>query len=778
MIPTALAVLIGTLWLQLLPQLPPSQLAWLLLLVALTSVGFPRTRLVAWCLAGFLGAWWQADARLAADLPAALEGRELVLRGAIVSLPEPEGRATRFLFRARQLQQDGDWVAFAPRLRLNWYDAPRLAAGDGWQLRVRLKRRQGFYNPGGFDYAGWLFQRGVGATGYVRKGSDVQPWRDAADGTIALRLRAAVDHRLDRALADARQAGLLRALAIGAKDAVSSEQWTAFRATGTAHLMAISGLHIGLVAGLGFASGRGLWARSQRLTLRIAAPYAGAVVALSAATLYALLAGFEVPARRAWIMVLVVLVGLLRQRPTRPAQGLALALLLVTLLDPFAVLSPGFWLSFVAVAIIFSLLAPRRAPLDAGWRRLRTHTGVLVRMQLALSFGLLPLLLLFFGQMGWIAPLANLFAVPWASLLLVPLVFAGLLFLYPAPWLAQWLFILAGWAAEILDRVLCWLAALPGNAIGMPAVPAAVSVAALLGVAVLLLPRGTPHRLVGGVLLIPLATWTPPRPAQGTAWFTLLDVGQGLAAVVRTHRHTLVYDAGPRFGPDFDTGAAVVAPFLESVGVRRLDRLIISHGDNDHRGGAASLDRRVPAYGVLTSVPGLIDWRYVTRCEAGQSWEWDEVRFEVLHPQVDANQSGNDASCVIRVEANGERLLLPGDIETSAEHALVARYGEALRSEVLVAPHHGSRTSSTPAFVRAVDPHWVLFAAGYRNRYGFPRPEVRARYRAQGSEALTTGETGAIQLRLGEGRLAQSLLLERERVRRYWQLPATVPPPP
>ncbi|MFA7588287.1 MAG: DNA internalization-related competence protein ComEC/Rec2 [Novosphingobium sp.] len=778
MIPIALAVLLGTLCLQLLPQLPPAPFAWCLVPAVLIAGVFRRSRPVAWCLLGFLGAWCQAEWRLSADLPAALEGQDLLLRGAIVSLPERDARATRFVFRAQALQRDGEWVAFNTKVRLSWYDdAPALAAGDGWQLRVRLKRRQGFYNFGGFDYPGWLFQKGIGATGYVRKSAQTEPHPAAASRDPTLLLRAKVERRLGRALTDVRQVGLIRALAIGATDRMDSAQWAVFRATGTTHLVSISGLHIGLVAGLGFALGRWLWGRSHRLTLRRAAPYAGAVLGLVLATLYTVLAGFGVPARRSWIMVLVVLSALLWQRPTRPAQGLALALLLVTLFDPFAVMSPGFWLSFVAVAIIFSLTARGATARASHWRRLATQTRLLVRMQWTLSLGLLPLLLLFFGQTGWVAPIANLFAVPWTSLVLVPLVFAGLLLLYPAPWLAHGAFWLAGWTAELLDLVLGWLAALPGSTVGMPLVPVPVFVAAALGVTLLLLPRGTPHRLVGGLLLLPLATWTPPRPASDTAWLTLLDVGQGLAAVVQTQRHTLVYDAGPRFSADFDTGAAVVAPFLFAVGVRHIDHLVISHGDNDHRGGAASLDRLVPAFRLSSSVPGLIDWRYGSRCQAGQRWEWDGVRFEMLHPQRDANLDGNDASCVLQIEARGERLLLSGDIEAAAERELVREYGDRLRSDILIAPHHGSRTSSTPAFVAAVDPRWVLFAAGYRNRYGFPKPEVQARYRARGSQALITAETGAIQLRLGEG-LRQPPALERERAPRYWQLPATVPPSP
>lgn len=776
MIPIALAVLAGTLCLQLLPVLPPSAVLLPLLATLAIAACHVYGRILAWCIAGFLWAWLQADLRLAEDLPPALEGRDIVLRGVVASLPENSGRATRFIFEthARLLGTDSgsEWVAFTPSIRLSWYDAPELRAGQGWELRVRLKRRQGFHNPYGFDYAGWLFQNGVNATGYVRQSRQARHWQGAGIGP-GLRLRAAVERRLTTAFSDLPQAGMLRALTLGERGGIDANQWSVLRATGTGHLVAISGLHIGLVAGLGFTCGRWLWSRCHACTLRFAAPRAAAIAAIVAATGYAVLAGFGVPTRRAWIMALVVLLGVLLQRAARPAQGLSLALLLVVLDDPFAVVSPGFWLSFAAVAIIFALLAGPGGRSVGRTGRVRQ----LVRLQLALSVGLLPLTLLFFGQLGWVAVPANLFAVPWTSLVLVPLLFAGLLCLYPLPALAQLLFLLAGWAAELMQRVLDGFAALPGAALGMPQAPAWTMLAAMAGVALLLLPRGTPQRGLGCVLLVPLAAWSPSRPPVGEAWFTLLDVGQGLAAVVRTHRHTLVYDTGPRFSPDFDTGNAVVAPYLQAHGLRRVDTLVISHGDNDHRGGAASLDRRVPSYRVLTSVPERIDWRYAARCSEGQSWQWDEVHFRILHPPADSAGRGNDASCVLQVEAAaGGRVLLTGDIEADAERMLVERHAEDLRSHILVAPHHGSRSSSTPAFVQAVAPERVLVPAGYRNRFGFPHPTVTARYRALGAQILTTADSGAIHIRLGAQ--GSDAALERLRSRRYWHLSAAVPPDP
>lgn len=776
MIPIALAVLIGTVCLQLLPSLPSPWLRGLLPVLVILLAWKPRTRIVAACLAGFLWAAGHADHRLAADLPADLEGRDLQVRGAVVSLPEIDDRATRFLFQIQTSRSATQWLASPRTVRLSWYDAPPLHAGQGWRFTVRLKRRHGFQNPGGFDYEGWLSQNGVAATGYVRNGEDARPSPAADADDVFLRLRNTVDQRLRTALLDVPHSGLLRALTLGLDDGIPAAQWDVFRTTGTGHLVAISGMHISLVAGLGFAGMRWLWSRGASLTCRLAAPRAAAIAAMLLATLYSVLAGFGIPTRRAWIMVLVLLSGVLLGRPTRPGHSLALALLAVLLFDPFAVLSPGFWLSFVAVAIIFARLIPRRVVGRGFTARLRGESHELLRLQWALSLGLLPLTLLFFGQLGWVAPLANLLAVPWTTLLLMPLVFAGLFVLYPLPALAHALFAAAGWAATRMDELLGVLAGLPGTRLGMPVVPLWVSLMACTGVALLLMPRGTPRRALGWFMVLPLAVWSPPRPGTGAVWFTLLDVGQGLAAVVRTREHTLVYDAGPRFSADFDAGEAVVVPFLAAQGIRQVDTLIVSHGDNDHRGGAASLDARLPAFHVLTSVPRFIDWRYAKRCVAGQDWTWDGVRFRMLHPRADSSMDENDNSCVLQVETvNGERLLLPGDIEAAAERELVARYGAALRSDIVVAPHHGSRTSSTAAFIRAVAPRAVLIPAGHRNRYGFPHPTVTARYRGFGARLWRTGASGALHIRLGEA-AAGSPEGERQRTRRYWHIPMAVPP--
>lgn len=741
MLIVAVAVLFGALALHSLPMLPSTPLLIVMLFASVLAFwARPRCRALAAFGLGFVCAGWQASQRLDADLPPAWAGHDLIIQGYIADLPEHDTRRARFRFQAQRVQQADTWIAFDHRLRLNWYRAPPLTPGHSYQLRVRLKPRMGFRNPGGFDYAGWLLQQDINATGYVRDGQALPS--TAAVFAPLLSMRTAIDGALHRALAGHPQHGVLRALLLGARDGIDPEQWAIFRATGTGHLIAISGLHIGLMAGLGVLLGRALWRCSAPLCQRLAAPRAGALIGLLLASLYALLAGLSVPTRRAWIMAALCLLAIWSNRAYAPWQGLAWALLLVVLVDPLALLSPGFWLSFVAVAVIFSGLAAPRPSQRAAilWQ--------LPRIQWRLSLGLLPFGLLFFGQLGWVAPFANLWAVPWTSWVVVPLLFAGLLCLLPAPELAQWWFRAAAWAAERLQNSLAWCAALPMTNLSRPKAPLGLMLAALLGVALLLLPRGLPRRGFAWLLIVPLLLWRPPRPPAGELWFTLLDVGQGLAAVLRTRHHVLVYDAGARFSANFDAGSAVVAPYLRRLGITQIDRLLISHGDNDHRGGAAELDRLIPAYSLWTSVPGRIDWRYANHCRAGQQWRWDGVLFRVLHPAAAAQ--GNDASCVLQVEtANGQRLLLPGDLEAAGEARLLTHSAHSLNSALLVAPHHGSASSSSSEFIAAVAPAAVLFPVGYGNRYGFPDPAVVDRYLAQGTQVYSTAASGALEVRLG-----------------------------
>ncbi len=711
-------------------------------------------------LGGFLWALLQASWMAGGVLPEHLQGVDLELEGTIASLVERDSRRARFRFLVERVIH-GEQEYNTPRqVLLSWYGrAPELGVGERWRLTVRLKRPHGFMNPGGFDYEKWLFQQRIGATGYVRPKSPqiflASPWYSHPVDRLRSHLRREIAQHLD----EHPFTGMITALAIGERSAIGERQWEVLTATGTNHLMAISGLHIGLVAGLLFLAGRRIWSWLGRAPLLLPAPRAAALFALLGAAAYAALAGFSIPTQRALIMVAVVMAALLLQRQVGPTHGLLLALLGVLLLDPMAVVTVGFWLSFGAVAVILYGLGGRLHG-SAGWRQWG-------RVQWVVALGLLPLLAFAFQQAPLLSPVANLAAVPWVSLAVVPLTLLGALCLLLYPPLGGWLLQLAadllGWLWPILE----WLAGLDfarWQPNGEPSLWAVL--AAMLGILWMLAPRGMPARWVGVLWLAPLVLAPPQRPAHGEAWFTLLDVGQGLAAVVQTRNHTLVYDTGPRFSPRFDTGKAVLVPFLRSAGVRELDMLVVGHGDNDHIGGVESLLRSYPARRLLSAVPERVGGG-TEPCRRGERWSWDGVRFHMLHPGPEGGGGGNNASCVLRVESDGGALLLTGDIERRAERELLATAPSRLAAEILVAPHHGSKTSSQARFIAAVDPDYVLFPVGYRNRFSHPHPKVVQRYREMGVRMLDSASHGAIRFRLAREGVSAPLSY-RLLARRYW----------
>ena len=661
-----------------------------------------------------------------APLPPAWEGRDFVVEGKVVDFPRQLPHGRRFSFTVDRP------AALPDQLRLSWYGGPPLRLGQRWRLQVRLKPPRGFANPGGFDYGRWLFARGIGATGYVRR-TPRNRLLAPATGVDAVRDRLA--RAIARAVAAIPHGGLVAALTVGQRSGIDEAEWRVLRATGTAHLMAISGLHVGLVAGLLLGAGRRLWLHWGSPAVSVDA--AGAWLAGGGAFIYAALAGFSLPTRRALLMLAVALLAWGWRRPLSPWKGLDLALLGVCLLDPRAPLQGGFWLSFGAVAWIVYVLQGRRRP-PPRWR-------AALKVQFALLLGLAPVGLWLFAQVGWCAPLANLVAVPLVGLVVVPLALAacGVHFLWPA--LADLLWQGAARVLAVLVDGLEWLAGFGAGLWGGPAPALAAVAAALLGSVWLLAPRGLSGRWLGALLWLPLVWPLVPRPAGGEVWVTVLEVGQGLAVVAETAGHVLVYDTGPRFSPRFDAGRDIVAAYLRHRGWRHLDRVVVSHADRDHSGGLAGLRRQFPAP-VWSSAATLAD----VPCRRGQTWRWDGVRFEMLWPAAGAGLSGNDRSCVLRIETAAGAVLLPGDLERPGEAALLARAAGRLRARVLVAPHHGSRTSSSPAFLRAVAPEYVLVSSGHRNRFGFPHPQVVARYRRLGATVLNTATAGAIRVRLGK----------------------------
>ena len=756
------AFLLGIVLLMQFSGLPDVRWSLLLLPSIVLLVLCPRLSFPAALVCGFLWALWHADRILSTTLPLSLQGRDVTVTGVIASLPDTTARRKRFDMDIQSLRQGARHYPFHGKARISWYGgrAADLHAGERWQLRVRLKRPAGFSNPGGFDYEQWLFRQHIRVTGYVRPGNENR-YLDRPPGYWLLGVRQLLARQLLQGLADNPYGGVITALAIGDRQGISPEQWRTMGRTGITHLVAISGLHIGLVAGLVFVVWRRIWSQMETLCLKWPAPKAAALASAVAALSYAALAGFSIPAQRALVMVFVILVGVLTDRQRFPSQSLSLALLAVLIYDPLAVLSPGFWLSFAAVAAIMLAMTGRLG--SEG--RLRKYT----RLHTAVFIGLLPVLLVIFRQLPLLSPFANLISVPWVSLVVVPLTLIGTVFLVllPVPGIA--ILNTAGQAMGLLWRLIEPLAGVDFGQWSQADIPPWAWVLLIPATIVLLLPKGVPGKWLGMIILLPVMWYHPPRPDSGSLWLTLLDVGQGLATVIETAGHVMVYDTGPRFSERFDAGHAVLLPFLRRRGVQAVDMLVIGHGDRDHIGGLAALLDNMPVRHILTSVPEKTG-HAAQRCRQGQRWYWSGILFEVLQPDSDAVTAlqGNNASCVVRISLGKQHVLLTGDIEKQAEHRLLARYPDRLPADILVVPHHGSLTSSTPEFVDKVNPVIALFPAGYLNRYGFPRKAVIARYQRLGTKLYETGRDGAITIRLKTGYPPQ-VERYREESRRFWQ---------
>ncbi len=773
---------IGVCWLQTQARLPVLHWYWLLVPAAFLVLVAGNHRPPAWriarctlaaacCVAcGFLWAAWFAQQRLSDALPVEWEGENIQVIGVVAAMPQPYERSLRFEFDIERVLTP---QAVVPaHIALSWWGSstregrsatlPELRAGERWQLTVRLRRPHGTLNPHGFDYEAWLLERGIRATGYVRPGGNhrIAPLV-ARPQYLVERVREAVRARIQTALADAPYAGVLAALAIGDQRAISLAQWQVFTRTGVNHLMSISGLHVTMLSGLAFAIVYWLWRRSAPLTLRLPARKAAAIAGLLAALAYAWLSGFAVPAQRTVYMLAVVAVALWCGRLSSATVVLCAALFAVLLLDPWAVLAPGFWLSFGAVGLIMYVTTGRIA--EEHW------FSAWARVQWTITLGLIPLLLAMFQQVSIVSPLANAFAIPVVSLVVVPLTLIGVVLPFDA------VLSLAHAVMTVCGATLEWLSALPLAVWQQHAPPLWTVAVATLGILWMLLPRGFPARWIGAAGLLPLFCILPAPPADGALRLTVLDVGQGLAVVAQTRNHALLYDAGPAFGPQIDSGNRIIVPYLRAIGVRALTGMVISHGDNDHSGGAASVLQAVPPDWLLTSLPAdhalLAQVPSSRRCAAGEQWNWDGVAFEVLHPALEnyAREKfrGNDRGCVLRISTAGASVLLAADVEQKSEREMLASVPDKLRAQVLLVPHHGSRTSSTPEFVAQVNPDIALVAAGYRNRFGHPKDDVLDRYRALGSRIYRTDYDGALLL---EATADGALSVRRYRALywRYW----------
>ena len=750
-----------------------------------------------------------------------LEGRDVLVTGVVVGLPQRNEAGLRFRLQVEAASINGQPTDIPARMDVGWYGgafsagpsvlvdsdtaamgertAPQLVlnrlpavvrAGERWTMPIRVKAPHGSRNPHGFDYELWLWEQGVQATGYVRASPKDpaalmlgQTWRHP----VALARQVVRDRIMERV--ESRQlAGVIAALVVGDQNAIDRADWDVFRATGVAHLVSISGLHITMFAwGAALALGWA-WRRSSRLCLTVAAPHAALVGGLALACAYALFSGWGIPAQRTCLMLAVVCLLRLAGARWPWHQVWMLACASVVVVDPWALLQPGFWLSFVAVGILFATDSGAPYASQAGvkgqndvevleavvpvesprWRTAlqRVAIGVVsgLREQWVITLALAPLSLLLFGQLSLVGLFANAIAIPWVTLVITPLALLGVA--------VAALWDVAAVALNVLLVALQWLAGWPWAAVSMAIPPVWIGTVGMLGALVVVLPLPWTVRLLGLPLLLPLALWRVPLPPQGHFELLAADIGQGNAVLVRTATHALLYDAGPRYSLESDAGHRVLVPLLRSLGTQ-LDRVVLSHRDTDHVGGANSVLAMQPQADLWSSMePDTLVQavRPVQRCQAGQHWVWDGVRFDVLHPQggaYDAPAKPNALSCVLRISSGDRAVLLAGDIEEAQEAQLVAD-GANLRADVLLVPHHGSKTSSSAAFLQAVQPTLALVQAGYRNRFGHPATVVVERYRRENILLIDSPHCGAFVWQSWRLEAPQNDACLRLREQRYW----------
>ena len=795
---------------------------WLGLLLALVlsaTLGFGVTGLRAVSFA-------------ATTLDPALEGQDIDVTGQVIAMPQFGEDGVRFRFAVLSARLKGAPVALPPQIYLGWYSGfglrptkpavgvdgdpepaefslelqrqpQSLRAGEHWQMTVRLKAPHGNSNPHGFDYELWLWEQGIQATGYVRTGkSDAPPkklaetWAKPVEQTRQY-VREAIFKRLD----NRQLAGVIAALVVGDQNAIERADWDIFRATGVAHLMSISGLHITMFAWVASLLVGWLWRRSANLSPALChalpASSAGALGGLVLAALYALFSGWGVPAQRTiWMLATVVLLKISGRQWPWPLVWL-LAMAVVVVLDPWALMQAGFWLSFVAVGVLFASgysvgkTVKRDIAINSGassarinWdysindgqnksgkRFLAASTSALganlmktLREQWVITLALTPLSLVLFNQVSVIGLVANAVAIPWVTLVVTPLAMLGAL------WSPVW--DAAALAVQVLTLLLQWLASFSWASISVAAAPLWCAAFGVLGGALLVMRLPLHLKLMGIPLILPVLLWQPLRPDAGQFEILGADIGQGNALIIRTASHSMVYDTGPKFSRESDAGNRVLVPLLRALG-EKIDLLMLSHRDLDHIGGAPAVLAMQPQARLVSSIEDgheLQALRKSERCLAGQSWRWDGVDFEVLHPQAsdyDSAAKSNAMSCVLRISNGGKTALLAGDLEAAQELRLVGNpeLSPKLKADFLLMPHHGSKTSSTGSFLDAVQPQFALAQAGYRNRFNHPVESVLQRYADRHIGVMKSPTCGAATWRSAQ---ADVVVCQRALAMRYW----------
>jgi competence protein ComEC len=707
----------------------------LLFYIAIFSI-INRARILLLGLAlGFTWTWLYASHHLQFNLPAEWENQLIEIQGTISSIPETSQFLSSFLFHTKIIQGH----AVSTKVRLNWQQPiKQVRAGDRWRFTVKLKRIHGTANPNSFNYEAWAFQNGIRANGNVVAKSQPIYLSHSFISHLITQLRQQIYIRVLNIIPHTRASPWLLALIVGERQGIPPSEWEVLRNTGCNHLMAIGGLHIGFMAGIAYMISQWLWRRRTNCLLIAPATTIGSLAALVIAWFYSLLAGFSIPTQRASLMLTLFLLARLQQRTLSAWQSWSIALLVTLMINPLNVLSGSLWLSFGTLALLIYGMNGR-AVNNIWWR-----WG---RAQWVIAIGLLPLSLWLFNQYSLVSFIANTIAIPWVGFLVLPFCFMSIVFL-PFPFLSKLILMLADKNLNVLWSILVylshiswatWIQSLPNYR---------VLFSTTIGIIILLLPAGFKCRFLGLLWVLPLLFYKPVILDQGQAKFSLLDVGQGLSAVVLTKNHALVFDTGAR-SANHNMGESIVLPYLYSQGIKKLDVMVISHGDNDHSGGAYSILDKISVETIYTSVPQLFASSYPQLCLAGTHWEWDGVEFKFLYPTLEQLNLGNNSSCVLMITVGKKIILLPGDIEKNAEQFLLNNY-QSLKAHILVAPHHGSSTSNLQAFVVSVHPDFVLYATGYLNRYHFPHNSTFTKYQALGALQYETAKTGAVEFILND----------------------------
>lgn len=745
-----IAFLFGIVIFLQISTLPPPWLLIFLPIVSLTLFfsgrfqSFHKYILIVFCatVCGFLWTFFHAGMILDKKLDKQTEGETVIITGQVVSLPKIMDFGVRFEFQIdTMIRQDGLRLESPGKVWLSWYQKNvSIQAGEYWRLYIKPKRPYGFSNPGSFDYEAWLFQHHIRATGFVINREQNELLHSASSFSIN-HYRHLLRDLINKTQLTNFEKNLLSALSLGDRSRISAEQWQVLRKTGTSHLLAISGLHIGLVAGLFFIVGRWIWALTCVLPLQMAAQRFAVLAGLTGAFIYAALAGFSIPTQRALVMLSVWMVALFFNRKHASSEIIAISLLAVLIIDPLAAMDVGFYLSFIAISLITYGMSCRVQTNGSGWRNIWWKWG---RVQYLVAIGLLPVLILWFQQYPLLGVFSNIIAVPYISLMVVPLVLLGIILLILVFPLGEWVLQFTGQLLRFLWLFLEYLSHLEFNIWQSASLSPLTFMASMIGVLLLLMPKGIPSRWVGLFWLVPLLLPQSKSPETGGFWLAQLDVGQGLATVIQTQNHSMIYDTGDKFSERFNAADAVIIPFLKSQNIYHPDLLIISHGDRDHIGGSEALLGAYPKMRVLTSIKDKDFHVNVNNCIKGQRWQWDGVTFEMLSPTHSENYLGNNSSCVLKISNGQNAVLLTGDIERPAESRLVREIPSKLSVNLLIAPHHGSKTSSSPAFINAVSPEVVIFSMGYKNRFGFPKQDIISRYELREITMLNTARDGAL----------------------------------